>query len=1363
MIDWVIDQSIRHRWIVVGLLVALALGGAYAARHTPVDAIPDLSENQVIVFAAWPEHAPAEIEQEITARLSQSLKGIAGVSTVRGSSEFHFAMLNVIFDDSVTVAEARARVAERIQRVTGLPPDVEAVLAPEAPATGQIFWYVLVAPQLDLAAQRMLHDRFVKPELEKVEGVAEVASVGGFRTDYRIELDSHAVAEHGLELPEIASALQGTAHQLNVNDSSDKNVRALQQTLVAPMVHVADVARVVAAPLPRQGVFEMDGVETVGGVVMMRYGAHPLEVTERLNERLEEIERQLPPGVTLLTVYDRVGLIHSALATVSSTMLEAMVTASLCVVVVLLHFRTSLVIALTLPLTVLGSFFALWCLRLCVGFDARTNIMSLAGLVISIGVLVDSAVVVAENVVHALRDQFGDAPVRGDVRTIVSQACRGVGRPVFFSVLIMLISFLPVLSLAGLEGKMFRPLALTKSFALLTAAILAIVAVPALCTFLVRGRLRKEEDSRLVRATLEVYRPLLSALLDRPGMLALVMGVTFVVGFAPLGNRLLATGAMAAALLATAVLARSRSGAALAWCALIVVGLAVSSIMPLAWERTPPLDEGTAMDMPITAPGIPIHQAIDDLKMRDMVLCRFPEVDMVMGKAGRAETATDPAPLDMIETMIMLRPHAWWPRRKIAAEDAEGQIMLVVESLVGEQLIDPAAAEQLPLTDLTESIVARFDTQMREYCYYRNREHQQETAQALRAEFADRVIAGLAATGQLRRAALPADRAALAGALHFHNGSWHIPTPRDIRRDLRRAVAAAERIGLTDSAAAVLDAAPSWREAALNGLRGVVGEPLETLETKLVHELRDSYDQRWRRHTLQLNEALPERAGGVFARLAMEEILLKVEVQSPEIRAHLDDLIVARAEAAVGASSQGHQHGTVSPRVRRSPTLDRLQTNLGRHFQSAVLLQPNDRPQLGAFGGEMDQALQMPGWTNVWTRPIQNRVDMLSTGVNTDVGICMQGGNFSDVLAASQHVAEMVKSVPGASQVVVDPVRTRNYLHTEVDRVATARHGLDPSEVEQTLNLALHGKPLTTDDPQLHVRLVLGNPQATLEAKQALPAVVASRATTVKLGEVVRFQQLPGPTSIKSENGKLRNYVRLNIQGRDPRAFVAEAQAAIDDRCRLPEGVSLVWTGQFQYQLLSQERLALVSPVVLALIFGLLVWTFHDFADALLVLLAIPGAIAGGLAMQWVCGTPLSVTVLIGYIACFGMAASTGVVMLVYLREALAKAGGLEKLTREELRSVVLAGAVQRLRPKLLTELTTVIGLAPMLWATGVGSEVIRPMAAPVLGGILVADEVIDLFLPVAFFWVRSWRWQRLHRDLLAPKKIVETVTSVPR
>ncbi len=682
------------------------------------------------------------------------LRGIAGVRVVRSSSDVGFSTISVIFEDGVAIGEARRRVAERLARVQGqLPAGAVPELAPDAPATGQIFWYTVEGGGLDLGRLRSVQDWYVRPQLDSVPGVADVSSVGGFPIEYEVAPDPDRLRVFGVTLKDVLDAVAESnvatgghvLHKGNAeyvvrgvgrlgasprpgDDSFDarRAVRDLEDVVLLARgggtVRLAEVATVAVVPGFRRGVLEKDGNEVVGGVVLMAYGENPLEVTRRIKAKIRELQVGLPQGVRIVPFYDRTPLIEGAIATVSGTVLEAMLSASLCVLVILLHVRTSLVIAATIPLAALSSFAIMAALRRSGLVDIPANAMSLAGIAISIGVLVDSSVVMAENVMHRLRERFGDEPVRGDVRDVVLPACLAVGRPIVFSVGIMVLSFLPVFALGGIEGKMFRPLAYTKTFALASVAVLAITLVPALCTLFIGGRLRSERENPLVRGVIEVYRPVLSYLMDRPAVLAEILGVTFLLGFAPLGNRPIFLGILALAMVTTAGLAASRWGAVVGLVLLVVVALTADTRMtPLAREFLTPLDEGMVMDMPITVPRASVTESVDDLKARDMVLCRFPEVDMVVGKAGRAETPTDPAPMDMIETMVNFRPREFWPRRKLHAADAEGQGRAVFDALVARHVVEAKDGESL-IEQSVAAALARFDAASREYAYHRNQE-----------------------------------------------------------------------------------------------------------------------------------------------------------------------------------------------------------------------------------------------------------------------------------------------------------------------------------------------------------------------------------------------------------------------------------------------------------------------------------------------------------------------------------------------------------------------------------------------------------------------------------------------------------------
>ena len=707
---------------------------------------------------------------------------------------------------------------------------------------------------------------------------------------------------------------------------------------------------------------------------------------------------------------------------------------------------------------------------------------------------------------------------------------------------------------------------------------------------------------------------------------------------------------------------------------LLVALVADQTMKPLSRKFLEPLDEGMVMDMPITVPRASVTESLDDLKARNMVLCRFPEVDMVVGKAGRAETPTDPAPLDMIETMVSFRPREFWPRRKLQLADGRRQATDVLDALLADDLMDPptslAQRERL-IHDATEAALPLFDAAMREYAYQRNQE----------------VVRGSG------------------------------PSPSSIH-------------------------------------------PADPAEARLVPI--------WRAHVAALDGELLDRAAPVFTRIVIEQLLDRAPAVAPEVAAHLESLKQLRARGLAlvsrsheAASTSQHHHGASSRCLSSSSSLSPRSmdstSDLSDQFSKRLLLWKIDRDELAGFGGELDRAVQMPGWTNVWTMPIQNRVDMLATGVNTTIGIRVLGHDLDKVVHASEEIAAVVKRIAGAVDVVADPIRGKPYLEIRFDRERAARLGVSVGEANEVIEAALAGKAVTSamEGRERHpvvVRDARDFRQDEESVRELLvPAITSARGTTPQRSARCSSRRLP---TSRSSKARPRSRVRTACRGTTCGSTFGIATRSISSRkpvqvvareVKLPEGVFLEWTGQFEHQLRARQTLTIVIPIVIVLIFLILYMTYHDLADAALMLLTVPGAIAGGLFFQWLLGEDLSVTVWVGYIACFGMATSTGIIMLVYLREALARAGGLERVTLPELRQAVLNGAVHRLRPKLLTEGTVVIGLAPMLWASGVGSEIIRPMAAPVLGGILVADEVVDLLIPVLFYAIRRWRWRRLH------------------
>src|SRR3954468_22416566 len=668
MIEGIIEWSIRNRYLVILASLALGVAGTRAMLTMPVDAIPDLSENQVIVFTDWMGRSPQEIEDQVTYPLSVSLQGLAGVKVVRSSSEFNFSMITIIFTDETDYYFARQRVQEKLAIAsTFLPPGVTPYMAPDATALGQIFWYTVEGEGKDLGELRALQDWYVRYQLNSVPGVAEVASVGGAPREYQIDIDPSKLRAYGVTLGELYDAVsrsnsavggrvihKGNAEYLIRSVGWIKGIRDIETTVVSERggtpIFVKTVASVQTGPAFKRSVLEKDGKEVVGGVVLMRFGENPLEVTRRVKEKVSTLSAGLPEGVRIVPFYDRTPLIHAALETVSGTVKEELIVCTIAILLVMGHVGNAFVVAVTLPMAILTSFLLM---RLT---GMSSNIMSLAGISISVGILIDQAVVMGENAAHHLTRHFGRERITGDTTEIVIAACRTVGRPIFFSVLITILSFLPVFALTGREGKLFHPLAFTKTFALIGVALLSITLVPALIPIFLRGRIRSEDENWLVRTMIEIFKPMLSWLMDRTTLVC--------------------------------------------WLFVIILGLGYVASTKLGREFMPDLDEQSIMDMPTTVPRASIAQVGDDLRVRDAVLRGFPEVWQVVGKAGRAETPTDAAPLDMVETVVNLRDRDAWPKRKLSFDDALVQARAALAALEAKGLL-----RRLPAGDEREGLI----------------------------------------------------------------------------------------------------------------------------------------------------------------------------------------------------------------------------------------------------------------------------------------------------------------------------------------------------------------------------------------------------------------------------------------------------------------------------------------------------------------------------------------------------------------------------------------------------------------------------------------------------------------------------------
>lgn len=1044
MINRLIALSLKNRFLVIAIYLGLAGWGYWALTATPIDAIPDLSDNQVIVFTDWPGHGPQEVEDQVTYPLTVNLQGLAGVRVVRSQSAFGFSMIYTVFEDQVDLYFARARVLERMSLVTkSLPQGVTPVLGPDATGVGHVFWYTLESPTHSLRELRSLQDWFVRYQLNAVPGVAEVASVGGFVQQYQIDVDPNRLRHYQLPLSAIVSAVRDSNVNVggNVLESNGAWLIVRGVGLIASVddvkaivigasngtpVYVEQVANVQVGNAFRVSSLVKGAHEAVGGVVVARTGVNTKAVIDAVKARIAQIGPGLPHGVKIVPFYDRSTLIEQAAGTLRTALIEEIVLVTLAHVIFLMHFRSILIVTIPLPLAVLSAFLGMYYAGI------SSNIMSLAGIAIAIGVLVDAGIVVTENAFRFLEQREVDPRDRLRVMETVLESTRLVGRPVFFSMAIILLAFVPVFALTGQEGKLFHPLAFTKTFAVLAATVVAVTLVPVLCSLLLGGTFHKEEDNPVMRALRRIYRPALAA-------------------------------ALAHRLITVAVAASLFVGA-------LVVARGIGS------EFMPPLNEGDLMFMPIADPSISLEENTRIAARQNEVLQSFPEVAYAVAKVARADTSTDPAPLNMTETVVHLKPRDQW---------------------------------------------------------------------------------------------------------------------------------------------------------------------------------------------------------------------------------------------------------------RPGMTLDRLRAEMGR-------------------------AVQMPGVSNIWTMPIINRIDMLTTGIRSEVGVKIFGADLPTLEGLARAVAGIVRTVPGASNVYPEQVTSGQYLNITVDRAAAARYGIGVGEVQQVIETAIGETVLTTTiegRERFPVR-VRYRPEDRADA-QALAQVLVSApgGAQIPLGQLARIEHARGPAMISSENGLLLATVLLNVQGRDVGGFVAQARATVAREVSLPAGYYIGWSGRWENQARARERLQIVIPIVLAIIFILLYFTYGSAVEAAHVLLAVPFALTGGVYLLWLLGYNFSVAVWVGFIALFGTAVQTGVVMVIYLEEAVARKqrelGGT--LTRVALRDAVMEGALLRLRPKVMTVSTVVAGLLPIMWSTSVGAEVMKPLATPVLGGMISSLLHVLIVTPVLFFWIRERQLGLRHQPLPAP------------
>jgi Cu(I)/Ag(I) efflux system membrane protein CusA/SilA len=1036
MLGALIRWSIQNRFLVLMGTLLLTGWGVYATLSTPLDALPDLSDTQVIIRTEFPGQAPQVVEDQVTYPLTTTMLSVPGARTVRGYSFFGDSYVYIIFDDKTDLYWARSRVLEYLNQVTGrLPASAKPTLGPDGTGVGWIYEYALIdhSGHYDISQLRALQDWFLKYELKSVPNVAEVASLGGLVKQYQVVLDPDRMRALGITIDRVKSALRDSNNETGGSvlemGEAEYAVRAtgylknLDDFRTVPVglgaggtpVLLGDVARVQIGPEIRRGISELDGKgEAVGGVIIMRAGKNALETIDAVKAKIASLQQGLPKGVEIIATYDRSELIHRSVATLRDRLIEEFIVVTLVCALFLFHLRSALVAIVSLPLGILAAFSVMnW-------QGVNANIMSLGGIAIAIGAMVDAAVVMIENA-HKHIEAWNHANPGRRATTfeqakLIADAAAEVGPALFFSLLIITLSFVPVFTLEAQEGKLFGPLAFTKTYSMAAAAGLSVTLIPVLMFYFIRGRIPDERSNPLNRVLIAIYRPLLDVVLRHP---------------------------------------KTTLGLA----ALFIV-LTIVPLTQLGSEFMPPLVEGDLLYMPSALPGLSADKASQLLQQTDKILMRFPEVERVFGKMGRAETATDPAGLEMFETTIRFKPQSQWPSGKTQ-----------------DQLID-----------------------------------------------------------------------------------------------------------------------------------------------------------------------------------------------------------------------------------------------------------------------EMNAALTIPGLSNLWVQPIRNRIDMLSTGIKSPVGIKIAGPDLKVIERIGEQVEATVKAVPGTRSAYAERVRGGRYVEVRIDRIRAARFGLSLADVQQVVALAIGGENVgETVEGLQRFPINLRYPRElrdSVEKLRVLPIVTAAGATTT-LGAVADLVVTDGPPQLRSENARLNGWVYVDISGRDLGRYVAQAQKLVSQRVNLPPGYTITWSGQFEYLERAAKKLQLVVPFTLVIIFILLYLTFRSFASAALIMGTLPFALLGGFWLLFLLGYNLSIASAIGFIALAGVAAEFGVIMLIYLDHAIAKRRTADQFhTLTDLIEAIEEGAVLRVRPKAMTVAVIVAGLLPIMFGGGTGSEVMRRIAAPMVGGMITAPMLSMLVLPAAYLLI---------------------------
>jgi Cu(I)/Ag(I) efflux system membrane protein CusA/SilA len=1037
MLEKIIEWSVNNRFLVVIGIFGIILAGLVAIQTTPVDAIPDLSDVQVIIFTEYPGQGPNVVEDQVTYPLTTAMLAVPYAKVVRGYSFFGFSMVYIIFEDRTDLYWARSRVLEYLNSAAGrLPQGVTPQLGPDATGVGWVYEYVLDGgDRYDLQQLRSIQDWYLRYELSSVPGVSEVASVGGFVKQYQVEVDPLKLQAYHLSLQHIHMAIKrsnndvgGRLIEMGETEFMVRGlgyIRSIDDLRKVPVgmgpndapILLSDVARIHLGPELRRGIAEWNGQgETVGGIIVMRFGENALKVIDGVKAKLEELKKGLPEGVTVKTAYDRSSLIERAISTLKEKLLEEIIVVALVIVVFLLHLRSSFVAVFTLPLGVLLSFIVMRAQGL------NANIMSLGGIAIAIGAMVDAVVVMIENAhKHMEREKVAGSQDRW---SLIIRSSKEVGPALFYSLLIITLSFIPVFTLQQQEGRLFKPLAFTKTYAMAGSALLAITVVPVLMGIFIRGKIRSEEKHPLSRILIRMYRPVIHFVLKHKVATILV--------------------------------------------AVLIVAVTVVPFLRLGSEFMPPLNEGDLLYMPTTLPGISVTKAKELLQQTDKIIAAFPEVKNVFGKIGRADTATDPAPLTMIETTITLKDEKQW------------------------------------------------------------------------------------------------------------------------------------RPGMT------------------------------------VEKLID----------------------------------------------------------------------------------------------------------------ELDRAVQIPGLTNAWTMPIKTRIDMLSTGIKTPVGIKLMGPDLQTLSDLGEEIEAVISRVPGTASVISERVTGGNYIDFVIDREAAARYGLSVGDVQDVIMSAIGGMNVTTTVEGLERYPV--NVRYSRELRDNLTAlkrvlIPAPSGAEIPLGQVADLQIKKGPAAIKSENARRTAWLYVDLRDIDVGTYVKMARQVVDRTVEFPSGYSIVWSGQYEYMQRAQERLRLVVPITLIIIFLLLYFNFKNITESLIIMLSLPFALVGGIWLMWLSGYNMSVAVGVGFIALAGVAAETGVVMLLYIDNAYKDRmrSGIMK-SKKDLRGAVMYGAVERVRPKLMTVTTTIVGLLPIMWGHGTGSQVMKRIAAPMVGGLITSTILTLIVIPAIYY---LWRGRKFKEE----------------